>query len=467
MAVMPDVSGRSLITAGNLLREAGLDATILDRARWIADSGVPVGKVSIQTPAPGADIFDPGEVSLVMSSGGPAVDWDDLPIGVQKLVYGTDSLDRSEPVLVVDTGSGRAYKTDDLLFGGCAAVDRIKDSFYDLEFDDLCPASPVETVVGWLGDGAMFAIDGLPRHNYLDVGSAMTLGPAHSLGRQLWSTSTRRQAPMVKVDGHTIRVTGGYQSFALRVPPDSALTPEAIAALITPIDIRGNLVVTLTAPLAFYSKPGMAGSTFGPARAARRYRLIPGDPFAAQPTASIISMPDAVDVTVDDAYLDQVEILAIRSTTWSVALSNEWQFAYPAGWTPTDRDGHDQPSGFVSVATFSALNADDQCDGYPVGRLRQIGADDAFVSVALARSTPSRMWLTHLDPADVPAVSSSGVANGCLEGIKAEVRASSRFYNGVPLDIVIGLGAEVDDEVRKQAFAILDSFEPAAIYDKP
>lgn len=466
IAVMPDLSGRNLIAAGNLLREAGLDPTILDRAEWIADAWIPVGGVSTQTPAPGANIFDPEEVSLVMSSGGPAIGWDDLPVGIQKLVFQTDSLDRSEPVLVVETGSGRAYKTDNLLFGGCAAVDRVKDTFYDLEFNALCPTSPPETIVGWLGDGAMFAIDGLPRQNYLDIASAMTLGPAHPLGRQLWSTSTRRQAPTVAVEGQMIRVMGGYQRFSVSVPPDSDLTPEAIADLITPTDIRGNLVVSLAPPLAFYSKPGMAGSTFGPGRTARRYRLIPGEPFAAPLTVNIVSMPDEITVTVDDAFLDQVEILAIRSTTWSVALIDDWQYAYPAGWTPTDQEGSDLMSGLVSVATFSAPSTDDRCDGYPIGRLRQIGADDAFVSVAIARSTPSRTWLTHLGPDDVPVVSSS-VANGCLEGVEAEVRAGSRFHNGVPFDIVIGLGVDVDDEVRNQAFAILDSFEPAPIYEEP
>lgn len=466
IAVMPDLSGRRLIAAGNLLREAGLDASSLERARWIADSRIPVGGVSIQTPAPGANIFDPSEVVLVMSSGGPAIAWDDLPIGIQELVGKTDSLDRSEPVLVVETGSGRAYKTDNLLFGGCAAVDRIKDSFYDLDFQDVCPVSPVEPIVGWLGDGAMFAIEGLPRQNYLDVASAMTLGPAHSLGRQLWSASTHRQAPTVAVDGQKVRVMGGYQSFALSVPPDSDLTPEAIADLITPIDIRGNLVVSLTAPLAFYSKPGMAGSTFGPGRAARRYRLIPGEPFAAPPTVNIASMPDKIEVDVDDAYLDQVQVLAIRSTTWTVSLSEDWQFAYPAGWTPTSQEGFEGASDLVSVATFSASNATNQCGGYPVGHLRQIGEDDAFVSVKITRGTPSHSWLTHLGPDDVPVLSPSAMS-GCLEGINAEVRTSSRIYNGVPFDIVIGLGVAVDDEVRKQAFAILDSFEPAPNYDAP
>jgi hypothetical protein len=149
-----------------------------------------------------------------------------------------------------------------------------------------------------------------------------------------------------------------------------------------------------------------------------------------------------------------------------VALIDDWQYAYPAGWTPTDQEGSDLMSGLVSVATFSAPSTDDRCDGYPIGRLRQIGADDAFVSVAIARSTPSRTWLTHLGPDDVPVVSSS-VANGCLEGVEAEVRAGSRFHNGVPFDIVIGLGVDVDDEVRNQAFAILDSFEPAPIYEEP
>jgi hypothetical protein len=97
--------------------------------------------------------------------------------------------------------------------------------------------------------------------------------------------------------------------------------------------------------------------------------------------------------------------------------------------------------------------------------LGQVGPTDAFVSVSHGESTDFGVWLVHFDLDDVPPVSALDPDLDCLTGIDVEVRTSSRFYEGQPLDIVIAFGPDASEETRQEALAILDTLEPVPTYD--
>lgn len=461
IAVMPDLRGSSLIGAGNKLRDAGLDRGAVERARWIADPEVAVGTVSAQTPEPGSEVFDFDEVDLVLSSGGPTITWDEVPLTMRDLLNGVATPDVDEPILVLDTEAGNAYKVDALLFGGCRAVDLTKDSLYDTTFEKFCPPPTIAPIVGWMGDGAMYAIDGLPQQDYLDVGSAISLGPDQPFGRQLWSISPHRRAPQVEVDDRTVRVVGGFYSFVLKVPEDSMLSPEEVGGLIAPSDIRGNLVVDLTPPLSFYSKSGIAGSNAPAGQSARRHRQVPGEPFSARSTVNIVSTRDEIGVVVDKRYSDQVEVLSVPPTRWSSQSIGGWQFAYPTNWIA--HDPNTDRSSIMAVATYGGSDDIEPCAGFPVAGIRNMGAQDIVLSVSVGETRAARKWPAHFDEGNLGQIVSD-YGSSCLKDVDAEIRVDTLLYNGVSLELMSAFGPEVDEAARNQALAILTSLESIPDY---
>jgi hypothetical protein len=119
----------------------------------------------------------------------------------------------------------------------------------------------------------------------------------------------------------------------------------------------------------------------------------------------------------------------------------------------------------VSATTFTPTGPGERCGFYPVGLLRQVGPSDALVHVAHGVSIEFSVWLPHFDAQDVGPVSALDPDLDCLDGLDAEIRTSSRFFDGRSLDIVIGFGPDADEATRQQAFAILDSLEPLPVYD--
>lgn len=462
IAVMPDLRGSSLIGAGNQLRDAGLDRHAIDRARWIADPDIPIGTVSAQNPPAGTEVFDQDEIDLVLSSGGPTITWDQVPTTLKTLLNGVARPNPDEPILVLSTGAGKAYKTDDLLFGDCVAVDLTKDSLYDRTFGKLCPAPSIIPIVGWLGDGAMYAIDGLPEQGYLDIGSAISLGPDQPLGRQLWSISSSRRAPQVEVDDRTIRVTGGFYRFVLKIPEDSALSPKEVGQRITPLDIRGNLVVDLSPPLSFYPKPGVAGNSSPDGQAARRHRDIPGEPFGAPSTVDIVSTGIDIELQVDERYAARAKMLSVPATQWNRHFTRSWQFAYPTGWIVSDPPF--QRSTIMAVSTKELPAAGDQpCDQFPLAAIKNMGIEDVVLSVTASQELPTREWPSYFDDSRLgPIVPEYG--SGCLGEIRAQIRLDTLRYKGQSLEVVSAFGPEADESARNQALAILTSLETIPIY---
>ena len=132
--VMPDLGNAYVDDAYDQLERA----PSRPQYRWVASNLVPEGFVESQTPAAGGAISADTAVTITVSAGAPAASVSELPSEVrawlkdQRLDFG------DEPVLVVATAAGVAYKTDRLLFGPCGAVDIAYRSFRDPSYGDRC-----------------------------------------------------------------------------------------------------------------------------------------------------------------------------------------------------------------------------------------------------------------------------------------------------------------------------------------
>ncbi len=445
LAIMPDLVGRDLIEVVDLLRDAGLDSTIVSQARWLANPEIPAGAAFMQSPRAGTEVFDINVVGLVMSAGGPVISWDEVPIDLQELIATQYTPDRSEPVLVIETGSGRVYKTDALLFGPCNAVELAQNAFYDRVFDGLCRVGPPETIIGWTPNGGMYAIEGLPLQGHKSSSALL------QLDEQFWDIQSVlgsvRRAPAVTVEANGIRIVGGYDDYFVWTAGQAELA-DRISSLIEPIDIRGNLVLNLTDPLRF-AHPGLVESDFGSA-------IVRFD------NADVIASDNGSSITISPAFVDSAQWTSLIPASWKRVISGDtaWQHALPGIW----QSGELSELELVSATTFTPTGPADRCGFYPLGLLRQVGPSDALVYVAHGSSDDFSVWLAHFDPEDVGPVSALDPDLDCLEGLDLDVRTSSRFYDGRSLDIVIGMGPDTDEATWQQAFAILDSLEPAPVY---
>ena len=136
--VVPGLVGTPVSEAGDLLRAAGMVDPLWD-SRWIADDSIPAGIVTAQAPSPNMTIAPNTTIAITVSAGGPAISFDELPDHVAEWLTSTRrSPFGAEPILVVDTAQGVAYKTDTLLFGPCDAVDAAYRTFQDPIYNDRC-----------------------------------------------------------------------------------------------------------------------------------------------------------------------------------------------------------------------------------------------------------------------------------------------------------------------------------------
>ena len=136
--VVPKLVGTPVSEAGDLLRAAGMVEPLWD-SRWIADDSIPAGIITAQAPSPDTTIAPFTTIAITVSRGGPAITFDELPDHVAQWLTSTGrSPFGDEPILVVDTAVGVAYKTDTLLFGPCAAVDAAYRTFQDPTYNDRC-----------------------------------------------------------------------------------------------------------------------------------------------------------------------------------------------------------------------------------------------------------------------------------------------------------------------------------------
>ncbi len=137
---VPDLVGKTHAEVEDVLadlrtqRGSVLELTLI---RSVASDEAPAGTLIAQHPAANAFTADErSRITLVFSSGGPAVPLEDVPaLAAARLRSG---LMPGEQVLRVDTAAGTAWKTDAMLTGPCAAVRLAYRTFLDPQYDDTC-----------------------------------------------------------------------------------------------------------------------------------------------------------------------------------------------------------------------------------------------------------------------------------------------------------------------------------------
>jgi PASTA domain len=136
---VPDLAGLDVESAYESLRAAGFTGNpgIVD-LHYVADNEVAKNVIIRQEKPPGSLVEPHHEVALFVSAGGPAVGFGELPLEDQAFARGIAGFDEAEPVLVVLTEEGNAYKTDAILFGPCGAVDVAYRTFPDPLYDRRC-----------------------------------------------------------------------------------------------------------------------------------------------------------------------------------------------------------------------------------------------------------------------------------------------------------------------------------------
>ena len=77
-------------------------------------------------------------MTLVASGGGPTTTVGELPSRTRRFTRSLDGFDTAEPIRIAHTSRGIAYKTDEWLFGPCAAVEAAYRTFQDPTYGDRC-----------------------------------------------------------------------------------------------------------------------------------------------------------------------------------------------------------------------------------------------------------------------------------------------------------------------------------------
>ena len=140
---VPSVKGLSYAEARDVFVSEQIDSQRIT-AEWIANHEAPAGIILSQNPPAGAALGVGDPVELEVSAGGPSIEFDELPdevvawlatipLATVPFVLGF------EPILVVHTSDGVAYKTDQRLFGPCAAVRAAFGTFEDEHYDTVTP----------------------------------------------------------------------------------------------------------------------------------------------------------------------------------------------------------------------------------------------------------------------------------------------------------------------------------------
>lgn len=137
-AIVPDLIGKTTGQAFDLLRHAGFQGGALVQSRYIANESVATGTIAAQGVPAGTSVRSYSAVLIEVSAGGPAVKPTGLPRQARDHLARLAGFDPAEPVLIVDTTAGTAYKVDRWLFGPCAAVDEAYRTFADPQYGDSC-----------------------------------------------------------------------------------------------------------------------------------------------------------------------------------------------------------------------------------------------------------------------------------------------------------------------------------------
>ena len=233
--------------------------------RWVGNDETELAVVMSQSPSPGSLLGPDAEVELEVSAGGPTILWPRLPASLRDLTRELPEYDITEPVLVIDTPAGPAYKVDRFLFGSCDAVDQASGSVMDTRYEDLCVQGSA-TVSGVLLDGTTFEVSGLPPGDYPPEGLGGIVivdrpeGTSMVLGIVGYARVGDEAEPSVDLfDGRLVAAAGQWAMWVDIYPHVlealSSQEVDRLPELIRPNAMGDHLVVELAPPLRFH-EPG-------------------------------------------------------------------------------------------------------------------------------------------------------------------------------------------------------------------
>jgi hypothetical protein len=137
--IVPDLVGLTIDEAAVELHSAGFSGSpALFDARYIASDDIEIDTVMRQAPPPDTVVDADDPVAVYVSTGGPAIGFDELPEQARSFASQLPGYDQTEPILATPTEHGTAYKTDAWLFGPCPAVDEAYRTFVDASYGDRC-----------------------------------------------------------------------------------------------------------------------------------------------------------------------------------------------------------------------------------------------------------------------------------------------------------------------------------------
>lgn len=267
---VPNLIGLEVGVAPALLDDAGFEgAAAVPAQSWIASADDPVGRVVAQWPAPGAPLGE-GRIEVEVSAGGPVVALGDLPVAIRTWASSLPGFDAREPILLVPTPNGPAYKTDRWLFGSCDAVPLAASGLPDPSYGEDCITVSTVSLSGVLPDGTPFEVTGLPEGEYFPVTASGVVvfapdgAPARALGITRYTRQVPGVSPSVEWRNDTLAIAAGEWTVEVAVLPElaAALERDELLAAIDPQIVDGHLVIALEPPLRF-QRPDEVPSRLG------------------------------------------------------------------------------------------------------------------------------------------------------------------------------------------------------------
>ncbi len=262
---LPDLRGARYGDIDDILSASGfVDGSYGVASAWIASNSQPEGRILAQQPEPGR-VPSPVVVQVIVSSGSPVVSFREMPAHVREWVVSLPGFDPAEPIRAMETLAGTAYKTDDWVFGECAAVLLVRNTFADPEYGEECTTRKTTSISGTLLDGTRYVVGGLDAEPYAFTSvSGVIVYDDGEAARALGITTHGRTAdfapPSVSQVDNTLRIEVGTWFTEVAVQAallesfDAAIGPD-LAAAIRPSTYRGHPVVELVSPLRWQT-PG-------------------------------------------------------------------------------------------------------------------------------------------------------------------------------------------------------------------
>lgn len=139
-----------------------------------------------------------------------------------------------------------------------------------------------------------------------------------------------------------------------------------------------------------------------------------------------------------------------------------WAIEQPPGW---DRAGRDLMPNLgwdsLTMATIPLRPGGELCAQVPEQALRDMGPDDALLSIFFGGSATSQIepWPDDFGPGDLEKLENSDPAE-CAERSDLEIHWGERARSGQSLGLLVAFGSDTTDAVRAQTWSALDSFRP-------